>query len=116
MSTDETVIALRKLKKTHENFAVGIGVTIGIILFGYFFSFAAFIDHLKSGLVVFQLISTIAFVFCLIFLKRVALFCTKLKYSKQAPYNRLLEGLKHQDFEKDEQTLGQIVAQRINKE
>lgn len=116
MSTDETLVALRKLKKTHENFAVGIGIAIGIILFGYFFSFAAFVDHLKSGLVIFQIITTIAFVFCLIFLKKVAFFCTKLKYGKQEPYCQLLQNIRHQDLEKDEKDLGEILLDRSNQD
>ncbi len=111
MSTDDIRIsAISQLKKTHENFTVGIGIAIGVIFMFYFFSFAAFIDHVKPGLVTFQAITTVLLVFCLIYLKRVALYCSKLKYRNQEPHHQLLQQLKHTDFEKDEKSLYDIVA------
>ncbi len=111
MSTDDIKInAINQLKKTHENFTVGIGIAIGIVFMSYFFSFAAFIDHVKPGLVTFQAVTTILLVFCLIYLKRVALYCTKLKYRNQALHSSLLQRLKHTDFEKDEKSLHDIVT------
>ena len=113
MENDALHTALRKIKKTHENFSVGIGITIGIILFGYFFSFAGLIDHLKSGIVVFQIVTTILFVLCLIFLKKVAFFLTKLKYAKNTSFKPILDKLVSADFEKKEQEFLQAMGARF---
>lgn len=102
---NEAVNVARALKKTHENITVGIGITIGFILIAYFFSFAALIDHMKPGFVTFQVITTVLFVLCLVYLKRVAFFFTKLKFGKKQPYFSVLTRLTSQDFEQDEDTL-----------
>lgn len=113
MENDALHATLKKIKKTHENFTIGIGISIGIILFGYFFSFAGLIDHLKSGIVAFQFITTILFILCLIFLKKVAFFCTKLKYSKNSSYRPILEKLVSADFDKKEQEFLQAIETRF---
>jgi len=104
--------AVNKLKKTHENFTVGIGVAIGIVFMSYFFSFAAFIDNVKPGLVTFQAITTILLVFCLIYLKKIALYFTRFKYRNSEPHSILLKQLSHTDFEKDAQGLNAIITAR----
>ena len=113
MNTDEQLSALRELKKAHERFTVGIGVTIGIIFLVYFFSFAQFVDRLADGLVTFQIISTIGLVFCLIYIKKVALFFTRLRYSNNAIYAQLLPHVQSADFDHNEEEFSQRICERI---
>ena len=105
MSQHENAEIIRKIKKVHENFVIGIGAGIGIILMLYFFSFAQFIDRVKPGLITFQIITTIIFVICLIFIKRVATFFTRLKLKRKPAFQTMMSKLSDSDFEKDEQTL-----------
>lgn len=113
MSNDEQLSVLRELKRTHERFTVGIGVTIGIIFLAYFFSFAQFVDRLADGVVIFQVISSIGLVLCLIFIKKVALFFTRLRYSKNAIYSQLLRYIQSEDFDHNEDGFSQRIYERI---
>ena len=63
MSQQETLSAIRHIKKTHENIVVGIGILIGMVLLAYFFTFAMFVDRASTALSWFQIITTILMTF-----------------------------------------------------
>ena len=63
MSQQETLRAIRHIKKTHENIVVGIGILIGMVLLAYFFTFAMFVDRASTALSWFQIITTILMTF-----------------------------------------------------
>lgn len=111
MSQPEVIDAIRRIKKSQENFVVGIGITIGVILVLYFFSFAAVVDSPSHGLVWFQALSTIAMVLALIFLKRVGFFFARLRLGRQPQCKAVFSAIRAADLALDETVLAEQIQQ-----
>lgn len=91
---------LQKIKKTHERIAITAGIVMGVALSSYFFTFGMLIDRDASGALWFQIITSVLFVFGLIFLKRLAFFLTKLVLGYNGEYRRALRGMKVADLDR----------------
>ena len=102
-------MAIRRIKKTHENFVVACGILIGTILGAYFFSFSQFIDK-APALAYFQFFTAILLVFGLVYIRRVAFFLTRLKLGRRPECKTLIAAISVQDLGKDEQTLFDIAS------
>ena len=99
--TEQTDIEiLKKIKKAHERIAITAGIIMGVMLSSYFFTFGMLIDRDATGALWFQIITSVLFVFGLIFLKRLALFITKLILGFNSNYRRVLQGMKVADLDK----------------
>lgn len=103
--SEQKLDAIRRIKKTHENFVVALGITIGLILGVYFFSFAALIDSAPPIAIQFLMVTTVLLVLALIYVKRIALFFTRLKLGRKSEYKPLLAALVVADLAKDEEAL-----------
>lgn len=90
-----------KIKRAHGRITVIAGVTMGITLCIYFFTFSMLIDRGATLALWFELITSVLFLFGLIFLKRVALFITRVMLSLNADCRYMLKGLKVADLEKN---------------
>ncbi len=90
---------LQHIKRVHENLVVGLGVTIGVILVIYFFTFAAVVDSPRVGLLWFQAISTLIMLGILLSLKRVAFFLTRLWLGRRPAYRALFKDLTPKDLD-----------------
>jgi Kef-type K+ transport system membrane component KefB len=101
MTNDNQIETLQKIKKTHGRIAVVAGVVMGVALSSYFFTFGMLIDKGATGALWFQLITMVLFIFGLIFLKRLALFITRLVLAANADCRRILKGMTLADLEKD---------------
>jgi F0F1-type ATP synthase assembly protein I len=91
---------LQKIKKTHERIAIIAGVIMGVMLSSYFFTFGMLIDRDATGALWFQIITSVLFIFGLIFLKRLAFFLTKLILGFKSDYREALTGMKVSDLDK----------------
>ncbi|MEJ2554244.1 MAG: hypothetical protein P8079_09685 [Gammaproteobacteria bacterium] len=101
MTTDKDLESLKKIKRIHGRVAVVAGVIMGVALSSYFFTFGMLIDRGATAALWFQLITMVLFIFGLIFLKRLALFITRLLLAVNADCRRLLKGMTLADLEKD---------------
>ncbi|RMH17011.1 MAG: hypothetical protein D6698_08940 [Gammaproteobacteria bacterium] len=72
MSSRQQPSTRQKLEKIHENIVVALGVVIGVVLVGYFFSYAMLTDRGRSEALWFEAVSAVLFVFILFHIKRVA--------------------------------------------
>jgi hypothetical protein len=101
----ETLSAIRCIKKTHENLVVGVGVSIGMILLVYFFTFAMFVDRASAALVWFQVITTILMAFMLVFIKKTSFFLTRLLLGRRPDCRHVFAVLEAADLVIDEDVL-----------
>ena len=100
MSNENDIKTLQKIKKTHERIAIIAGVIMGVALSSYFFTFAMLIDRDATAALWFQIITSVLFVFGLIFLKRLAFFLTKILLGMNSDCRRLLKGMSVADLDK----------------
>jgi hypothetical protein len=102
---------IKKIQKRQNTLSVSIGVAIGVILSAYFFSFAMLIDKGSGAFLAIQGITTIIFVFVLIFLKRVSFFFTRLTLGGNPDIRRVLSQLTVKDLDKDAETVSHTLRQ-----
>jgi hypothetical protein len=92
---------VQKIRKIHGRIAVIAGVIMGVALSSYFFTFGMLIDRGATAALWFQLITMVLFIFGLIFLKRLALFLTRIVLGFNADCRSALKGMTLADLEKD---------------
>jgi hypothetical protein len=100
MTEQNNTPILQKIKKTQERIAITAGVIMGIMLSSYFFTFGMLIDRDASGALWFQIITSVLFIFGLIFLKRLSFFLTKMILGFKSDYRSALAGMKVSDLDK----------------
>ena len=101
MTDESQQDTVQKIKKTHGRIAVIAGVIMGVALSSYFFTFGMLIDRGATAALWFQFITMVLFIFGLIFLKRLALFITRIVLAFNADCRRVLKGMTLADLEKD---------------
>ncbi len=99
MSNENDNKTLQKIKKTHERIAIISGIVMGLMLSAYFFTFGMLIDRDATAALWFQIITSVLFVFGLIFLKRVAFFLTKILLGMNSDCRRLLKNMSVADLD-----------------
>ncbi|MEE8378932.1 MAG: hypothetical protein V3R49_00965 [Gammaproteobacteria bacterium] len=112
MSEQEALNAIRRIKNTHENLVVTIGVLIGMTLLVYFFTFAMFVDKASTGLIWFEIITAILMALVLVFLKKVGLFLTKILLGRRSDCRTVLGMLVAADLALDEQVLVEKIEKK----
>lgn len=112
--SEQQLQAIQRIKKTHENLVVTIGITIGIILGIYFFSFAALIDSAPPFAIQFQMVTSVLLVLALIYVKRIALLFTRLLLGRDDHCRTILRVITVADLARDDQTLQQQIGQRLS--
>ena len=112
MSDQDKIAAIRRIKKTHENFVVFGGILIGVILSVYFFTLSESVDKAPS-VAYFQVISAILLVLALIYIRRVAFFLTRLLLGRKPVCKTLIGGIDVADLGEDEQVLLEIALKRL---
>ncbi len=99
MTNQNDTEILKKIKKTHERIAISAGIIMGVALSSYFFTFGMLIDRDATGALWFQIITSILFIFGLVYLKPLAFFITKLILGFNGECRRVLDGMKVKDLE-----------------
>lgn len=105
MPQQDTLNAIKQIKKTLENFMVTVGIISAIILIFYFFTYGALVDTIGSSLIWFEVITSIMVLFVLIFLKRVSFFLTRLKLGRRADCSTILAKMQYVDLALDDDAL-----------
>jgi len=82
---------LEHVKKVHENIALTLGTVLAMILVTYFFTYSALADSNHAQWLWFEGVSSVLIVVALIYLRRIALAMTKLRFSKNKAYQELLQ-------------------------
>ena len=103
MTNENDIEIKRKIKKTHERIAIIAGVGMGVALSSYFFTFGMLIDRDATGALWFQIITSILFIFGLVYLKSLAFFITKLILGFDGECRRVLTGMKVKDLDQVQQ-------------
>lgn len=91
---------LEKIKKVHERIVITVGITMGIALSSYFFTFGMLIDRDATVMLWFQMITSVLFIFGLIYIKPLALLLAKLLLASNADCRQMLKGMNAKDLEK----------------
>lgn len=81
---------IKKIQNTQNNIKIFTAVPMGVLMIGYFFSYATLIDHGLTGFLFFEIISSILFVLAFIFLNPLSFFAVRLIYGNREPYASLL--------------------------
>lgn len=100
MMQDNQIQTLQKIRRIHERIAVVTGTTMAVIMCVYFFTFSDLIDKGASGLLWLEFVTSVLFLFGLIFLRRLAFFITRLVLGARPEWRDALRGLTVADFEK----------------
>lgn len=98
MTTDHDT--LQKIKKIHERIVITVGVIMGLALSTYFFTFGMLIDRDATFMLWFQCITTVLFIFGLIFIKQLGLLLTKVFLVGSSDCRRVLKTTSVADLEK----------------
>jgi len=93
-----TLQAIETIQKTQRRIAVTTGVIMGILMSVYFFSYATLIDHGMFGVLLVEIITSVAFVFAYIFMNRLSFKLTRLFLARR--YGELLARLSPRDIYK----------------
>jgi len=112
MSEQETLNAIRRIKNTHENLIVTVGVLIGMTLLVYFFTFAMFVDKASTVLIWFEIITAILMALMLVFLKKVGFFLTKILLGRRSDCRVVFAAIVATDLVLDEQALVEKIEKK----
>jgi len=110
MSTASPVEVIRAIKVSHDRIMTWTGVAIGIVLLGYFFTFAQLIDRGYVGIAWFQALTSVALVIGLFTLKRLAFVMLRLLHGRRASFRAVLGAMSVADLDTDEETLSKRFA------
>lgn len=105
MSAQINLEAIDALKQKHENIAVFMGISLGMVLVFFFFSYAQLIDRMPPIFIQVQTTVAVLVVVALFFIKRLAFTYLKLRHGRRAELKPLLAVLDVKDLEKDTQVL-----------
>ncbi len=105
MSEQINLEAIDALKQKHENIAVTIGISLGMILVFFFFSYAQLIDRMPPIFIQVQTTIAVLIVAALFFIKRIAFSYLKLRHGQRAEFKPLLAVLTANDMERKTQAL-----------
>ncbi len=107
--SEQTLQAIEKVKKTHANMVVALGITVGMILGIYFFTFPQFLDHAPK-VVTFQAISAVFLFASFFFLKRIAFWLTRIRLMGKPECKAVLNSVTVADVDKD----AEVILQKLN--
>ena len=99
--------AITQIKKTQENFKVGVGILAGTILIIYFFTYGALVDAKSRSLIWFEVITSVMMLFVLLFLRRVCFFLTRIKLGRKTEYRIVFANIHASDLALDDQAIAE---------
>jgi hypothetical protein len=100
MTEENDTKTRQKIHKLYGRIVIIAGTLMGLAMSIYFFTYGMLIDQGNNVLLWLEGITTILFVFGLIYLKRVSFFITRILLSWNADCRRLLKGMTVTDIEK----------------
>lgn len=103
--------AISQIQATQKRFAVTIGVSMGVIMSLYFFSFATLIDRGMLAALLFEIVTTLGFIVVYFLLNRISFALTRARYQNKAPHAELLTRLSAQDVNTSPEALLEAIHQ-----
>ena len=100
MTSENDSQTLQKIKKTHDRIVIIVGTAMGIALSSYFFTFGMLIDNGATFMLWFQVITSVLFIFGLVYIKPLALLLAKVLLASNSDCRQMLNGMKVADLEK----------------
>jgi len=100
MTNENDSQTLQKIKKIHERIVITVGVTMGIALSSYFFTFGMLIDRDATFMLWFQVITSVLFIFGLVYIKPLALMIAKVLLASNSDCRQMLKDMTASDLEK----------------
>jgi len=92
--------------------AMTLGITMGMILIIYFFTYAMLLDRGYDGVLLFEAITSVLFIIAFFFLSRISFRLTRLILGRRPPYASLLQLMQPGDSNVPPQQLLQRLRQR----
>ncbi len=110
MQQNDSIEMIKKIQMTQKNVKIYTGVTIGMLLIFYFFSFASLLDKAPAIFFLFELVTSIIFVVILIRLNPFSFKVTRWHYRNKPAQTELLNKLSPSDVDKRPETLAKEIA------
>jgi len=98
MTNSKLIETIESLQNSLSNIKVFTAVPMGVMLILYFFSFATAIDRGMYGLLTFEIVTTILFIFAIIYINKVSFVLLKMRYKNKAPFNSVLPYVDYSDL------------------
>ena len=111
-ANSEMIETIEALQNSLGNIKVFTVVPMGIMLILYFFSFATAIDRGMYGLLTFEIVTTIMFVFAIIFINKVSFVLLNMRYKNKAPFNSVLPYVDYSDLSGKPEDIVNLVETR----
>jgi hypothetical protein len=112
MANSEMIETIESLQNSLSNIKVFTAVPMGVMLILYFFSFATAIDRGMYGLLTFEIVTTVLFIFAIIYINKVSFVLLKMRYKNKAPYNSVLKFVDYSDLSGKPEDIFTIVETR----
>lgn len=112
MANSEMIETIKSLQNTLSNIKVFTVVPMGVMLILYFFSFATAIDRGMYGLLTFEIVTTILFIFAIIYINKVSFVLLKMRYKNRAPFNGVLPYVDYSDLSGKPEEISNTVETR----
>lgn len=110
MSADSPATIVRAIKSAHDRIMTILGVTFGVLLLVYFFTFAQLVDRGYMGLVWFEAVTSVLLVIGLFRLKHLSFRVVKLVCGGRRGFRPLLDAIEVADLDKDEESILKRIA------
>jgi len=105
MQQNDNIKIIEQIQTTQKKIKTYTGVTIGMILIFYFFSFASLFDKAPAIFFLFELVTSIIFVMILILLNKFSFKITCWHYRNKSTYTDMLNKLSPNDVDTSPETL-----------
>jgi len=112
MENPEMIDTIESLQNSLSNIKVYTVIPMGVLMILYFFSFATAIDRGMYGVLVFEIVTTILFVFAIIFINKFAFALLKMRYKNKAPYSSVLAYVDYSDLDGKPDEISQTIESR----
>ena len=112
MANFELIDTIESLQQSLSNIKVFTAIPMGVMLILYFFSFATAIDRGMYGVLTFEIVTTILFVFAIIYINRVSFFVLKMRFKNKAPYNSVLSYIDYSDLSGNPEDISRTIEER----
>ena len=107
-----TTQTIEALQQSYSNIKIYTAVPMGVVLILYFFTFATLIDKGMQGILAFEIITSILFVFFFIFMNRAAFFLLKIRYKNKPPFSQALLLMEFSDLAMKPEALSSAIDSR----
>jgi len=103
---------IETLQNTQSNIKVYSVVPMGVLMILYFFTYATLIDRGMYGALMFEIVSSVLFMFAIIKSNQLSFGIIKFRYKNKSPYHDVLSSVDYIEFSKKPEEVFRQVEQR----